>query len=140
MSSASTAKLGHRPTFLVEKLVAILLAEDEARAREVTEQEVDDGFRVLHDHGAPHDDVSELEHLAKEVPQAGTGADSLAVYEGVELAVVDPFVGVTEGTRGDPRDVLGVTQHPVEVKNYERLVPGGRSTGRGVATYLRGVL
>ena len=140
LSSASTAKLGHRLTFLVEQLDAVLLAEDEARAREITEQEVDDGFRVLHDHGAPHDDVGELEHLAKEVPQAGTGADSLAVYEGVELADVVPFVGVTEGTRGDPGDVLGVTQDPVEVKNYERLVPGGRCTGRGVATYLRGVL
>ena len=117
MSSASTAELGHWATFLVEQLVAILLAEDEARAREIKKQEVDDGLRVLHDHGAPHDDVSKLEHLAKEVPQAGTGADSLAVYEGVELAVVVPFVRVTEGTRGDPGDVLGVTQDPVEVKN-----------------------
>ena len=117
LSSASTAELGHRATFLVTQLIAVLLAEDEARAREIAEQEVDDGPRVLHDHGAPHDDVSDLEHLAKEVPQARTGTDSLAVYEGVELAVVVHFIGVTEGTRGDPGDVLGVTQHPVEVKH-----------------------
>ena len=37
LSSASTAELGHRQTLLVEQLVARLLAEDKARAREVTE-------------------------------------------------------------------------------------------------------
>ena len=50
--------LGTGQTLLVEQLVAILLAEDEARAREITEEEVDDGLCVLHDHGAPHNDVS----------------------------------------------------------------------------------
>ena len=84
--------------------------------------------------------MSYVEHLAKEVTQAGTGADSLAVDEGVELSVVVPFVGVTEGTRGDPGDVLGVTQHPVEVKHDEGFVSGLGCTCRGVATYLRGIL
>lgn len=44
------------------------------------------GFCVLNDHGAPHDDVSEAEHLTKEVSQARTGVDSLAVYESVDRA------------------------------------------------------
>ena len=84
--------------------------------------------------------MSKVEHLAKEVSQAGTGVDNLAVYEGVELAVIVPLVGMTEGTRGDLGDVFGVTQHPVEVKNYEWFVLGLKSTGRGVAIYLWGVL
>ena len=140
LSSATTAELWNRHTLFVKQFIAILLAEDEARARKIAEEEVDDWLGVLHDHGAPHNDVSYIEHLSKEVTQAGTGADSLGVNERVELSVVVPFVGVTEGTRGDPGDVFGVTQDPVEVKNYERLVPGSRSTGRGVATYIRGVL
>ena len=85
------------------------MAEDEARTWEITEEEVDDWLRVLHDYGAPHNDVRELKHLAKEVPQAGTGAHSLAVYEGVELTIIVPFVWVTEGTRGDLGDMLGDT-------------------------------
>ena len=140
LSSATTAELWNRHTLFVKQFIAILLAEDEARARKIAEEEVDDWYGVLHDHGAPHNDVSYLEHLAKEVTQAGTGADSLAVDERVELSVVVPFVGVTEGTRGDPGDVFGVTQHPVQVEHDERFVSGQTPTGRGFATYLRGVL
>jgi hypothetical protein len=81
-----------------------------------TEEEVNDDLRVVHDHGAPDDDVKEVEHLSKKVTQAGTGADGLAVNEGVELSVVVHLVGMTEGTGGDLGDVLGVTQHRVEVK------------------------
>jgi hypothetical protein len=114
---SSAAELGHRKPLLVNELVARLLAEDEAWSREATEEEVDDGLRVVHDHGAPDDDVKEVEHLSKEITQARTSADDLAVYEGVELSVVVRLVGMAEGTGGDLGDVLGVTQHPVEVKN-----------------------
>ena len=61
--------------------------------------------------------MSEVKHLAKELPQAGTGADSLAVNESVQLAVVVPLVEMMEGTRGNLGDVFRVTQHPIEVKN-----------------------
>ena len=37
--------------------------------------------------------------------------DILAVYEGAELAVIVPLVGVMEAMRGDLGDVFGVTQH-----------------------------
>jgi hypothetical protein len=116
LSPSSTAELGNGKPLVVEELVARLLAEDEAWSREATEEEVDDGLRVVHNHGAPDDDVKEVEHLSKEVTQARTGADSLAVNEGVELSVVVHLVGMAEGTDGDLGDVLGVTQHPVEVK------------------------
>jgi hypothetical protein len=116
LAPSPTAELGNGKPLVVEELVARLLAEDEARSREATEEEVDDGLRVLHDHGAPDDDVKEVEHLSKEVTQAGTGVDSLAVNEGVELSVVVHLVGMAEGTGRDLGDVLGVTQHPVEVK------------------------
>ena len=139
MSSASTAELGHRHTLFIEQLVTRLLAEDEARAREVMEEEVDDGLRVLYDHRAPHDDVSKVEHLAKEVPQVRTAADNLAVNESVELAVIVPLIGMTEGMRGNLGDVFGVT-HPIEVKYYEWFVSGLKSSGQGVAIYLRGIL
>ena len=84
--------------------------------------------------------MSKVEHLAKEVSQARMGVDSLAVYEGVELAVIVPLVGVMEGTHGDLGDVFGVTKHPVEVKNYEQFVLGLKSTARRIAIYLWGVL
>ena len=84
--------------------------------------------------------MSKVEHLAKEVSQTKTGANNLAVYEGVELAVIVLLVGMMEGMRGDLGDVFGVTQHPVEVTNYERFVSGLKSTGRGVAVYLQGVM
>lgn len=92
------------------------------------EEEVHDGLRLVHDDGDPDDDVEEAEHLAKEGPQAKTGADNLAVYEGVKLAVVVHLVGMTVGTNGDLGNVLGVTQHPIEVKNYEGLVLVLKST------------
>jgi hypothetical protein len=116
LSPSSTAELGNGKPLLIDELVARLLAGDEAWSREPTEKEVDDGLRVVHDHGAPDDDVKEVEHLSKEVTQAGTGADGLAVNEGVELSVVVHLVGMAEGTGGDLGDVLGVTQHPIEVK------------------------
>ena len=75
------------------------------------------GLGVLHDHGAPHDDVNKAKHLAKEVSQAGTCAHGLAINESVELAVVVPIAGMRERTRGDLGGVLGVTQDPVEVKH-----------------------
>ena len=84
--------------------------------------------------------MEEAQHLPKEVTHAGTGADSLAVNEGVELAVVCHLVGMVEGTGGDLGDVLGVTQHPVEVKNQKRFVPVLKSTCRRVAIYPRGLL
>ena len=84
--------------------------------------------------------MSKVENLTKEVSQAGTGVDNPAVYEGVELAVIIPLVGVTEGTCGDLGDVFGVIQHPIKVKIYERFVLSLKSTSRGVAIYLRGVL
>ena len=52
-------------------------------------------------------------------PASRDGRDNLAVYEGVEFAVVVHLVGMMEGTGGDLGDVLGVTQCTVEVKNYE---------------------
>ena len=61
--------------------------------------------------------MNEAKHLAKAVSQAGTGADGLAINEGVELAVVIPIVGMRERTREDLGGVLGVTQDPVEVKH-----------------------
>ena len=67
MSSASTAELGNMQALLVKMLLARLLAKDEARTGEYLEEEVDYCLGVLHDHGGPHDDVSEAEHLAKEV-------------------------------------------------------------------------
>jgi hypothetical protein len=117
LSPSSTGELGNGKPLVVEELVARLLAEDEARSREATEEEVDDGLRVVHDHRAPDDDVKKAEHLSKEVAQAGTGADGLAVNEGVELSVVVHLPGMAEGTEGDLGDVLGVTQDPIEVKN-----------------------
>jgi hypothetical protein len=42
---------------------------------------------------------------------------SPGVNEGVDVAVVVHLVGMAEGSGGDLGDVLGVTQHPVEVKN-----------------------
>ena len=139
LSSAPT-ELENREALLVEKLIARLLAEDEARAGEIPEEEVDNGLGVFHDHGAPHDDMSKAEHLAKEVPHAGTGTDGLAVYEGGELAIVVPIVGMREGTFGDLGDAFGVTQDPVEVKHYERLVTGLRCSCRGDAIYLQRIL
>ena len=44
-----------------------------------------------------------------------------------------------EGTRGDLGNVFGVTQHPVEIKNYEQFVSGFKSTGQGVVIYIWGV-
>ena len=76
LSFAST-KLGNGKTLLVEKLLARLLAEDEARTGEIQEEEVDYGLGLLHDHGAPHDDVSKTAHLAKEVSQAGQARTAL---------------------------------------------------------------
>ena len=140
LSSTSTAELGNGKALLIEELLARLLAEDEARVGEIPEEEMDNSLSVLHDHGAPHDDVSKAEHLAKEVSQVGTGADGLAINEGVKLAVVVPLVGMTEGTRGDLGNVLGVTQDPVEVKHYERFVSGLKSFCRGDAIYLQGIL
>ena len=84
--------------------------------------------------------MSKVEHLAKEVSQTKTGTNNLAVYEGVELAVIVPLVGMMKGMRGDLGDVFGVTQHPVEVINYERFVSGLKSTGRRVVVYLQGVM
>ena len=67
LSSALITKFGHRQILLVEKLITCLLVENEARAQEIMKEEVDNGLHILHDHGAPHDDVSKIEHLAKEV-------------------------------------------------------------------------
>ena len=103
LSSASTIELGHRQTFLIEELIACFLAKDEARAREITVQEVEDGLRVFHNHGAPHDDASKVEHLMKEVT---TGPDNLAIYKNVELAVIVPLVEMTKGMRGTLRMCL----------------------------------
>ena len=102
-------------------------------SHEATKEEVDDGLRVRHYHRAPDYHVKEVEHLSKEVPHTGTGSDGLAVYERVELAVVVHLVRMAEGTGGDLGDVLGVTQHPVEVKNQEGLVKGLTPTRRRVA-------
>ena len=44
--------------------------------------------------------MEKSEHLMKEVSQAGTGADNLAVYEGVGLTVVIHIVGMAEGIIG----------------------------------------
>ena len=63
--------------------------------------------------------MEEVEYLAKEVPQVGTG---------VELTVVVYLVEMTEGMSGGLGDVLGVTQYSVEVKNYEGFVPFLKST------------
>ena len=52
--------------------------------------------------------MSKFKNLAKEVSQAQRGAHNLAVYEGVELAIIVPLVEVTKGTRGDLWDVFGV--------------------------------
>jgi hypothetical protein len=100
LSPSSTAELGNGKPLLFDELVARLLAEDEARSREATKEEVDDCLRVLHDHGALDDDVKEVEHLSKEVAQAGTGANGLAVNESVELSVVVHLPGMAEGTGG----------------------------------------
>ena len=129
LSSISTIELGHWQILLVEKLIACLLAKDEAKARDITKEEDEDGLCVFHDYEALHHDVSKVKHLAKEVSQAGTGVDNLAVYEGVELVVIVPLVEITEGMRGDPGDVFGMTQHPVEVKNYAWFVLGLKSIG-----------
>ena len=92
-------------------------------------KEVDDGLHVFQDHRAPHNYVSNIEHLVKEVSQAGTSVDNLAVYESVKLAVIVPLIGMTKGTHGNFLDVFGVTQHPIEVTNYEQFVSGFKSTG-----------
>ena len=84
--------------------------------------------------------MSNVAHLAKEVSQARMGTDNLGVYESVKLAVIVPLVGITEGKHGNLGDVFGVTQHPIEVKNYEQFVSGLKSSRRGVAIYLRGFL
>ena len=62
-----------------------------------------------------------VEHLSKEVSQAGMCIDSLPIYESFEVAIIVPLVGMMEGPCGNLRDVFGVTQHPIEIKNYEGL-------------------
>ena len=73
--------------------------------------------------------MSKVEHLAKEVSQGGTGVSSFVVYEGVKLAVIVPLVKMMEGMCGDLGDVFGMTQHPIEIKNYEWFVSGLKSIG-----------
>ena len=116
LSSAMT-EVGYREAFLVEKLIASLLAEDDARAGEIPEEEVNYGLDVHHDYGAPHVDVSVAEHLAKEVPHARTGVDGLAVNEGGKLAAVVSIVWMREGACGNLGNAFGVTQDSVEVKH-----------------------
>lgn len=67
----------------------------------------DDGLRVAHDYGALHNDVREVELLAKEVPQAATAANNLAVYEGVKLADEVHLVRMTKMTHGNLGVCLG---------------------------------
>ena len=65
--------------------------------------------------------MSYVEYLSKEVLQAGMCIDSLPIYESFEVAIIVPLVGMMEGPCGNLRDVFGVTQHPIEIKNYEGL-------------------
>jgi hypothetical protein len=84
--------------------------------------------------------MSKVKHLAEKGAQAGTGSNGLSINEGVEFPVVVHLFRALEGSQGDPRDVFGVTQHPIEVKYYEWFTTGLTSSFRWDASYLRWTL
>lgn len=66
--------------------------------------------------------MCELEHLTEEGAQVGTASDNLTVDEPVEDSLVVHPLWTPKGSHRDSRDVLGVTENPIEVKNYEEFM------------------